>query len=295
MNMIMGLPEDELVLLGNSACAGCGAMLALRHTLKALGKRTIIVVPACCTSIMEGLYPKSALSIPTLNIAFASAAAAASGVAAALEAREVEGITVLAWAGDGGTADIGIQALSGAAERGTDFLYVCYDNEAYMNTGIQRSGATPYGMKTTTTPTGKRTHKKDLPAIMAAHEIEYVATACPTYPRDLYDKVKKAKDLKGTRYIHILTPCPTGWLCDSSQTIEMGRKAVLSGSWILFEIEKGKLELTSVSKNLTDPEKRIPVEEYLDSQGRFDGLPEEGLAEIKRWINHQWDKVLRLR
>lgn len=293
--MIMGLPEEELVLLGNSACPGCGAMLALRHTLKALGKRTIIVVPACCTSIMEGLYPKSALSIPTLNTALASAAATASGVAAALEAREVDDITVLAWAGDGGTADIGMQSLSGAAERGTELLYICYDNEAYMNTGIQRSGATPYGMKTTTTPTGKRGHKKDLPMIMAAHEIEYVATACSSYPKDLHDKVKKAKNLKGTKYIHVLTPCPTGWLCDGSLTIEVGRKAVMTGSWILFEIEKGKLQLTDASKNLIDAEKRLPIEDYLKSQGRFQGLAEEDLAEIRKQINHQWNKILAMR
>jgi pyruvate ferredoxin oxidoreductase beta subunit len=163
-----------------------------------------------------------------------------------------------------------------------------------MNTGIQRSGATPYGMKTTTTPTGKRGHKKDLPMIMAAHEIDYIATACSAYPKDLYDKVKKAKDLKGTRYVHILTPCPTGWLCDGSQTIEVGRRAVMSGSWILFEIEKGKLGLTGVSRNLVEPENRIPVEDYLRSQGRFGNLAEKDLAEIKNWINHQWNKVLRL-
>jgi pyruvate ferredoxin oxidoreductase beta subunit len=292
--MILGLPEEELVLPGNSSCAGCGGTLALRHTLKALGKRTIIVVPACCTSVIEGMYPKSALNIPTLNTAFASAAAAASGIEAALEARGTDNVTVLAWAGDGGTADIGIQALSGAAERGTNFLYICYDNEAYMNTGIQRSGATPYGMKTTTTPSGKREQKKDLPMIMAAHEIEYVATACPSYPKDLYDKVKKAKDIKGTKYIHILTPCPTGWLCDGSETIEVGRKAVMSGSWILFEIEKGKLELTSVSKGLADPKKRIPIEDYLKLQGRFGDVTEEDLVEMKKWIDHQWAKILRL-
>lgn len=292
--MILGFPEEELLLPGNSSCAGCSGMLALRYTLKALGKRTIIVVPACCTSVIQGLYPNSALDIPTLNIAFASAAAAASGVEAALEARGVEDVTVLSWAGDGGTADIGIQALSGAAERRTNFLYICYDNEAYMNTGIQRSGATPYGMRTTTTPTGKRENKKDLPMIMTAHEIEYVATACPSYPKDLYDKVTKAKEIKGTRYIHMMTPCPTGWLYDGSQTIEIGRKAVMSGVWILFEIQNGKLQLTSASKNLIDPAKRISIEDYLASQGRFEGLTKEDVGELKKWVDHQWDKYLRL-
>ncbi|WXG45745.1 MAG: 3-methyl-2-oxobutanoate dehydrogenase subunit beta [Candidatus Atabeyarchaeum deiterrae] len=293
--MILGFPEEELLLPGNSSCAGCGATLALRYTLKALGNRTIMVVPACCTSVIQGLYPRSALDIPTLNIAFAAAAAAASGIVAALEARREDDITVLSWAGDGGTADIGIQALSGAAERGTNFLYICYDNEAYMNTGIQRSGATPYGMKTTTTPTGKREKKKDLPMIMASHEIEYVATACPSYPRDLYDKVKKAKDLKGTRYLHILAPCPSGWLCDGSLTVEVGRRAITSGMWILFEISNEKLELTGPSKNLVDPAKRTPIEEYLKIQGRYDGLTKEDVDVIKKWVSHQWDKYLRLR
>lgn len=269
-------------------------MLALRYTLKALGKRTMIVVPACCTSVIQGLYPNSALDIPTLNIAFASAAAAASGVVAALEAREVKDVTVLSWAGDGGTADIGIQALSGAAERETNFLYICYDNEAYMNTGVQRSGATPYGMKTTTTPTGKRENKKDMPMIMAAHEIEYIATACPSYPKDLYEKVTKARDIKGTRYIHIMTPCPTGWLYDSSQSIEIGRMAVMSGVWLLFEIQNGKLQLTSASKSLIEPERRAPIEDYLKSQGRFEGMTKEEIEELKKWVNHQWDKYLRL-
>jgi pyruvate ferredoxin oxidoreductase beta subunit len=292
--MILGFPEEEILLPGNSSCAGCSGMLALRYTLKALGKRTIIVVPACCTSVIQGLYPSSALDIPTLNIAFASAAAAASGVEAALEVQGVEDVTVLSWAGDGGTADIGIQALSGAAERGTNFLYICYDNEAYMNTGIQRSGATPYGMRTTTTPSGKRENKKDMPMIMAAHEIEYVATACPSYPKDLYDKVTRARDLKGTKYIHIMTPCPTGWLYDGSESIEIGRKAVTTGMWILYEIQNGKLSLTSASKNLVDPEKRMPIEEYLKSQGRFEGLSREGLEVLKNWVNRQWDKTLRL-
>jgi pyruvate ferredoxin oxidoreductase beta subunit len=292
--MILGFPEEELLLPGNSSCAGCTGVLALRYTLKALGKRTVIVVPACCTSVIQGLYPSSALDVPTLNIAFASAAAAASGVVAALEARDVNDVTVLSWAGDGGTADIGIQALSGAAERGTNFLYICYDNEAYMNTGIQRSGATPYGMKTTTTPTGKRENKKDLPMIMAAHEIEYVATACPSYPKDLYDKVTKARDLKGTRYIHMMTPCPTGWLYDSSQSIEIGRQAVMSGVWILFEVQSGKLQLSSASKNLIDPQKRVPIEDYLKSQGRFEGMTHDEIEELKKWVNHQWDKYLRL-
>jgi pyruvate ferredoxin oxidoreductase beta subunit len=149
-------------------------------------------------------------------------------------------------------------------------------------------------MKTTTTPTGKRENKKDLPMIMAAHEIEYVATACPSYPKDLYDKVMKAKEMKGTKYIHIMTPCPAGWLYDGSESIEIGRKAVTSGTWILYEIQNGKLTLTSVSKNLVDPDKRLPIEEYLKSQGRFEGLKKEDIDIIRNSINRQWDKILKL-
>ncbi|MFQ6115403.1 MAG: pyruvate synthase subunit PorB, partial [bacterium] len=266
------LPKEEYFLPGNATCAGCSDSIAIRLALKALGPRTVFVVPACCTSVIQSAFPFTAFAAPCLNIAFEAAAAAASGVAAAYEKRGVKDVTVLAWAGDGGTADIGIQALSGAAERGTNFIYVMYDNESYMNTGIQRSGSTPYGAWTTTTPTGKKQHKKNLPLIMAAHGIPYVATACVSYPTDLISKLRKAKNIKGTKYVQILAPCPPGWRFPADKTIEIGRLAVRTGMWALFEIENGRFKFSSPSARLIEKAKRRPVEEYLKMQGRFKNL-----------------------
>ena len=288
------LSKEEYFLPGNATCAGCGASVAIRLAFKALGPRTVFVVPACCTSVIQSAFPHTAFAVPCLNIAFEAAAAAASGVVAAYEQRGVKDVTVLAWAGDGGTADIGIQALSGAAERGTNFIYVMYDNESYMNTGIQRSGSTPYGAWTTTTPTGKRRHKKDVPLIMAAHDIPYVATACISYPLDLVSKLRKAKEMKGTRYIQILAPCSPGWRFPTEKTIEMGRLAVRTGMWALFEFDHGKFKLTSSSVALVDKTKRKPVEEYLRMQGRFANLTDEDIVEIQRWINEKWENYKKL-
>lgn len=242
---------------------------------------------------MEGVYPKSATGIPTLNIAFEAAGAAASGIVAGLKAKGLTDISVLAWAGDGGTFDIGIQALSGAAERGTNFIYVCYDNEAYMNTGIQRSGATPFGAITTTTPVlGKLQTKKNMPMIMAEHGIPYVATACSSYPRDLYKKLKKAKELKGgTKYIQCLAPCPPGWRYSSELTIEVGRLAVETGMYVLYEIENGVLKLSGPSKKLLDPEKRRPVRDYIRLQGRFAKMTEEQIKVLQDWVDKQWKLI----
>lgn len=289
------LSKEEYFLPGNATCAGCGASVAIRLAFKALGQRTVFVVPACCTSVIQSAFPFTAFASPCLNIAFEAAAAAASGVVAAYEKRGVKDVTVLAWAGDGGTADIGIQALSGAAERGTDFIYVMYDNESYMNTGIQRSGSTPYGAWTTTTPTGKKQHKKDVPLIMAAHRIPYVATACVSYPIDLISKLRKAKKLKGTKYIQILIPCPPGWRFSTDKTIEMGRLAVRTGMWALFEIENGKFKLSSPSAALVNKAKRKPVEEYLKMQGRFKNLTKEDMTIIQGWIDESWENYKRLR
>jgi Pyruvate:ferredoxin oxidoreductase and related 2-oxoacid:ferredoxin oxidoreductases, beta subunit len=193
------------------------------------------------------------------------------------------------WAGDGGTVDIGIQALSGAAERGANFIYICYDNEAYGNTGLQRSGATPYGAWTTTTPTGKKERKKNMPFIMAAHRIPYVATACPSYPIDFINKLRKAKELKGTKYIHVLTPCPTGWRYDTSKTVEIGRLAVQTGMWALYEIENGKFRLNPPSDRLIDKSKRKPVKEYLSMQERFRHLTEGDIEKIQKWVDEDWE------
>jgi len=291
---IKELPKEEYLLKGHAACAGCGPSIALRLLFKALGKNVILVVPACCTSIIQGPYPYTSVNVPLQNILFESTAAAASGIVAALRQRKLKNITVVGWAGDGGTADIGLQALSGAAERETDFIYICYDNEAYGNTGMQRSGATPYGAWTTTTPTGKRERKKDIPFIMAAHRIPYVATACPSYPIDLINKLKKAKEIRGTKYVHILAPCPTGWRYDTSKTVELGRLAVQTGLWALYEIEYGKFKLNSPSDRLIDKDKRKSVKEYLSLQGRFRNLTEEDVAKIQKWVDEDWERYHKL-
>ena len=294
MVTIKELSKEEYLLKGHAACAGCGPAISLRLLFKALGNKIMLVVPACCTTVIQGPYPYTSSAVPLQNILFESTGAAASGIVAALKARKIQDVTVVGWAGDGGTADIGIQALSGAAERGTDFIYVCYDNEAYGNTGMQRSGLTPYGAWTTTTPTGKREVKKDMPMIMAAHRIPYVATACTGYPLDFVNKLRKAKEIKGTKYIHLLAPCPTGWRCDTSKTIELGRLAVLTGLWALYEVENGKFKLNSPSDRLFDKTKRKPLKEYLAPQGRFRGLKQEDIERIQRSVDDDWERFRRL-
>ena len=288
------LAVDEYFLPGNAACPGCAATLALRIALKVLGPRTIITIPACCCSVVQGYYPKSPSRVPILNMAFAAAAASASGIVAALAIKGKENINVVSWAGDGGTADIGIQALSGAAERNEDFIYICYDNEAYMNTGTQRSGATPRGAVTTTTVTGKQERKKNLPEIMIAHDIPYVATACTAYPLDFAEKLKKAMTIKGLRYIHLLSPCPPGWRFSAEKTVEVGRLAVTTGAWILYEWMEGKYTLTGPSRGLTDISRRKPLKEYLIMQGRFSRLSEEGAKKLQEDIDLQWKRFDRL-
>lgn len=297
MNILVSIKElskEEYFLKGHIACAGCGLAIALRLLFKALGRKVILVVPACCSSVIPGPYPFTSFAVPVQNIVFEATGAAASGITAALRKKGVRDVTVVGWAGDGGTFDIGIQALSGAAERGTDFIYVCYDNEAYGNTGMQRSGATPYGAWTTTTPTGKRERKKDMPFIMAAHRIPYVATACSSYPIDFIGKLRKAKEIRGTKFIHLLAPCPTGWRYDTSKTVEIGRLAVKTGMWALFEIENGKFKLNPPSDRLVEKTKRNPVEEYLGLQGRFRTLMEGDAEKIQHWIDEDWERYRRL-
>lgn len=283
------LAKEELILPGNASCAGCTTNLSVKLALKALGKKTIFVVPACCTSVLQGVFPLSSLNIPVLNVPFASTGAAASGVVAGLRAQGIEDIAVVGWAGDGGTVDIGIQALSGAAERGTDFIYVCYDNEAYGNTGMQRSGSTPLGAWTTTTPKGKAESKKDMPLIMAAHKIPYIATLSPSYPTDFIEKFQKAKEIRGTKYLHILVPCPPGWRTDPSISVEMGRLAVQTGSWTLFEIEKGTFSISTPSTQFLDKTKRKPVQNYLEKQGRFRHLTPQEINRIQLKIDETWE------
>ena len=219
--------DEELVHPGMTSCQGCGSSLAVKLALKGLGKRTIVVTPACCFCVFVGGHPYSSLDVPILQCPFETAAVVASGVSAALDVRGEKDVTVMVWAGDGGTFDIGLQSLSGAAERNENILFVCYDNEAYMNTGIQRSSATPPGAWTTTTPEGsiKEENKKDIEQIMLAHHVPYLATASPAYPGDLVAKFEKARRIVGTRFIHVLSPCPPGWRIDSSQSIRVARMA----------------------------------------------------------------------
>ncbi len=291
---IKDLPMDEYILKGHAACPGCPATIALRITLKALGKKTILIVPACCSAVIQALHPHTAFNVPTLNIAFEASAAAASGVAAALKMLEKKDVLPVVWAGDGGSYDIGLQALSGALERGTDFIYICYNNQMYSNTGIQRSGATPYGAWTTTTWTGKKERQKELAEIVMAHHIPYVATATIAYPEDLYEKMKKAKEMKGPRYIEILSPCPPGWRFDMSKTVEMSKLAVETGAWVLYEVINGELKFTGYSKRILEGKERKPIEEWLKMQGRFRHLKPEDIEKIKQQLDEKWQHYKKI-
>jgi pyruvate/2-oxoacid:ferredoxin oxidoreductase beta subunit len=278
--------QKDLLTPGHMGCPGCGASLAMRYVLEALGENTVVVMPAGCWPTFVGLYPSTTLKVPVMSVPFATTAATASGVRASLD-RQGRKETVLGWAGDGGTFDIGLQALSGAAERGVDMVYVCYDNEAYMNTGIQRSSATPQGCWTTTTPAGalKREPKKNIMEIMAAHRITYAASSSLGYPHDVMNKVRKAKDLTGTRFIHLLAPCPTGWRYETQLTLEVARKAVESRVFPLYEVFGG------VEWKLNPMPAKIPVDEYLDLQGRFRGLSAEGRVDFQEWVDREWARI----
>ena len=285
---VVNLTEEEFVHPGNRACSGCGLSIVYRMGLKALGKNTILVVPPSCLTVLQGLYPVASAKLPVVNVTFASTGAAATGVRGAMKALNKKDVNVVAWAGDGGTSDIGIQALSGACERGEDIIYICYDNEAYMNTGVQRSGTTPQGVLTTTTPIkGKLQQKKDVPAIIAAHGIGYVATASAAFPLDFYDKVKKATTLPGPKYIHVHTPCPPGWNFESRYTIKIGKLAVQTGLFDLYEIENGHFRLTGPSEKLIG-KKRKPVTDYFATQGRFKSLDEKLIAGVQEQIDAKW-------
>jgi len=282
--------QDELLLNGHVACQGCGGALAMRLALKALGENTVITIPACCWTIISGDVLYHALKVPVFHTAFETAAITASGLKAGLRMKGKGDTTVLAWAGDGGTFDIGIQALSGAAERNEDIIYAVYDNEAYMNTGIQRSSATPWGAWTTTTPVRhpEDKPKKNIMEIMAAHGIPYAATATPAYPEDLIRKFKKAKEIKGMRFIHILAPCPPGWKIPSDISIKIARLAVKTGVFPLYEIENGK----KYTINYLPPEK-LPVVEYLKLQGRFKHLKEEDVELIQKMVDENLENLKR--
>lgn len=283
--------SDEYLCCGNSACAGCTSELALRWALKALGPKTVVVAPASCTNVYIGLWPAASPNVPFINMAFAAGGAAASGIVAGFEALGKKDITVMTWAGDGGTVDIGIQALSGAIERGTNFIYACYDNEIYANTGTQRSGSTPFAAITTTTPFGKKENKKDIAKIIAAHDIPYVGVVNGTDPQDVFSTFKKIKEIKGTRFVHILSPCPPGWRYDSAETIEIGRLAIKSGMWIMWEQENGAFSLKKNSKRYLDKANRIPVRDYIKKQGRFSLATEQDVQKIQDWVDANWELV----
>ncbi len=288
--MKLTLPTEELVGPGNLACQGCGANLALRYVLKALGQKTVLCIPACCWAVIDGPFPHSCMGVPIYHCAFETAASTATGVKAGLQMTGDNETTVVAWAGDGGTFDIGLQALSGAAERNDDIIYVCYDNEAYMNTGIQRSSATPLGAWTTTTPVKffKDEPKKDIDAIIAAHRIPYQATASIAYPEDVYKKARKAKDIKGTRFLHIYAPCPTGWKSRPEDTVKLGRMVVQNCIFPLFEVEHGE-KYTLTMK----PSNKKPIDDYLKLQGRFRHLQPETIKVMQEAVDHEWARLLK--
>ena len=286
----------EFLAEGHNFCTGCGEALAIRLAMKALGENVVMAMATGCDEVCTTPLPYTSWRVPWLHTLFENAAAEISGVEAGLKILVKKGrmperdIVCVAMGGDGATSDIGMQALSGAFERGHDFIYICLDNEAYMNTGIQRSSATPYGASTTTAPAGKFsigqiTRKKNMVAIAAAHGIPYVATACPSYRFDLMKKVKKGAESKGPAYVHILSPCPTGWRYSSNLTIDIGQLAVQTGIFPLYEIEGGRYRLDA------DPPELKPVGEYLKLQGRYRHLTDEQIESIQQMVNDDYAKL----
>lgn len=290
--MIAGLPEEELFASGHRACAGCGAAMAMRYALKATGKDVIVAQATGCMEVVSTPYPFTAWRVPYIHVAFENAAAVASGIWRALKKQGKNKTTkVLAIGGDGGTFDIGLQALSGAAERGENICYLCYDNGAYMNTGVQRSGATPKYAATTTSPAGKVVHgkaeqRKNMPLIMAAHGC-YVAIANIAYPQDFIAKMKKALNHEGTSYVQVFTPCPPGWRHEPVSTIAIARLAFETKAYPLFEIEDGLVKLRKVD----NPK---PIKDYLRMQGRFKHLNDKEIAEVQRWADEEYEKLRKL-
>ena len=283
------IPLSENLGHGHLACAGCGAAISMRLTLKALGEKTVLVIPASCWSIIPGAWPYSSFRVNVIHAGFVTGGATASGVRAALDIRGDHESVVAVWAGDGGTFDIGIQALSGAAERNENFIYICNDNEGYMNTGTQRSSATPYLAWTTTTPVHqpKENPKKDIMAIMADHQIPYAASATIAYPEDLLRKMEKAKNIRGTRFIHLLSPCPPGWRISSELIVKLSRLAVRARIFPLYEVENGR------TYTLQEEPHVVPVKDYLKLQGRFNHLTDKDIEEIQRRVDDTYERLLR--
>lgn len=281
--------KNEMMNPGHFACPGCGEALAFRHVLRTLGRRTVVVATAGCGSVVDGYYPITASKVPFFHCSFGTAATTAAGVKAGLEMRGDSKTIVLAWAGDGGTFDIGFQALSGAAERNEDILYVCYDNEAYMNTGVQRSSATPKGAITTTSPKSAPNDrvKKDIVSILAAHNIPYLATSVLAYPEDLERKVRRAKAMSGFRFLHVLVPCPPGWSFPPDKTITLSRLAVLSRVFPLIEVVDGKVWTVGV------PGQVATVREYVRAQGRFKAAGDEEIVAVQASVDEAWTALLK--
>jgi pyruvate ferredoxin oxidoreductase beta subunit len=292
------LPKEELFASGHRACQGCVPALILRMILKVLGKNTIVANSTGCMEIISSSYPQTAWDIPWIHVAFENSSAVASGIESALRVLRRKGrlpfdgdVTIMAVAGDGGSSDIGLQAISGALERGHKMIVLCYDNEAYMNTGVQRSSSTPLWASTTTSPAGKvspgqKTWKKPLVEICAAHKIPYAATMSPGYPFDLIQKVEKAKAAPGPAFLHVLGPCPTGWRCGTDIGIRLSRQAVQCGMYPLFEIENGKLRVTYKPPFLK------PIKDYVSVQGRFRHISDDDLALLEERFHREYELLL---
>ncbi len=282
--------SDDEFFYGHKACAGCGGSLAVRMALKVLGERTFTVLPAGCMSAVGFNYPQLCFSNNAIISTFAGTASMLTGIEAGARALGIKNFKTLGIAGDGGTADIGIQALSGAIDRGDNVIYICYDNEAYMNTGVQKSGLTPFGSKTTTTPAGQNIHgnvrqKKNMFEIVAAHDIAYAATASVGYINDFIDKVQKASQVEGTSYIHVIAPCPTGWGIKTEETIDIAKEIVDSGLWYLAEYENGEFKVNRTPKDLS------LATHYLKRQGRFKHLSDQDIESIIAARDLKWKKI----
>ena len=267
---------------GNTCCPGCGGPLFWRLALQALGPKTVLYGIGPCA----GCATRS-IKLPQFNLHFSFVADASAGIKRAFKSKGWDDITVVSSAGDGAIGDISFGKVSAAAERNDDIIQICIDNEAYMNTGIQKSGLTPYGAWTTTTPEGKDNNKKEIPLIMAAHKIPYMATVSVAYPHDLIAKLKKAKDIKGFRYIHALIPCPTGWRFDPAKAVEVSKLQVDTWTWPLYEVEEGILKLNR------KPEQK-PVSEYLKSQGRFRRLTPEQIEFVQNEVDQKREDLLAM-
>lgn len=289
---IRDVPEVNYQTGGHGLCAGCGAAIGLKLALAALGPRTIVVNTASCTTLMP-TYPYTPFHVPWIHVAIENAGAVTGGIDAALRIlKKDKDVNILCYIGDGSTYDIGIQALSAACERRDNFIWVCYNNESYANTGNQWNSATPYGAYTATTPTGRKNpvgnifERKNMTKIMAAHNIPYVATICPSFPVDFINKVRKASEIKGPKFLDMFSPCIPDWGYESSETIELGRLAVNSCFWPLYEMENGKFKLNY------KPVKKIPVKEFLFTQRRFKHLSNVEAERIQKRTDETWEKLL---